>query len=132
MNNSYYYFQNNSDQFLKITGASVGLGKRLKWPDDYFTLFNELSYQRYKLDNYIEGYFLFSDGTANNLSISSNFGRSSVDAPIYPRRGSSFSLSLQLTPPYSLINGKDFTDVTDQEKYNWMNTINGSLKPTGI
>jgi outer membrane protein insertion porin family len=120
MNNSYYYFQNNSDQFLKITGASVGLGKRLKWPDDYFTLFNELSYQRYKLDNYIEGYFLFSDGTANNLSISSNFGRSSVDAPIYPRRGSSFSLSLQLTPPYSLINGKDFTDVTDQEKYNWI------------
>jgi outer membrane protein insertion porin family len=120
MNNSYYYFQNNSDQFLKITGASVGLGKRLKWPDDYFTLFNELSYQRYKLDNYIEGYFLFSDGTANNLSISSNFGRSSVDQPIYPRRGSSFSLSLQLTPPYSLINGKDFTDVTDQEKYNWI------------
>jgi outer membrane protein insertion porin family len=120
MNNSYYYFQNNSDQFLKITGASLGLGKRLKWPDDFFTLFNELSYQRYKLENYIEGYFLFSDGTANNLSISSSFGRNSVDQPIYARRGSSFNLSLQLTPPYSLINGKDFTDVTDQEKYKWI------------
>lgn len=120
MNNSYYYFQNDSDQFLKITGASVGMGKRLKWPDDFFTLYNEVSFQRYKLENYVEGYFLFSDGTANNLSFSTNFGRNSVDQPIYARRGSSFSLNLQFTPPYSLISGKDFSDVTDQEKYNWI------------
>jgi len=123
MNPSYYSYYSNfnelSDRFLKITGASIGLGRRLKWPDDFFTLFNELSFQRYNLKDY-QGYFLFSNGKANNLSISTNFGRNSVDQPIYPRRGSSFSLSIQLTPPYSLINGKSYENVSDQEKYNWI------------
>ena len=125
MNNSYYsYFDRNSsasDQYIKISGAAIGLGKRLKWPDDFFTLYNELSYQRYKLKDYV-GYFIFSDGTSHNLSFTSTFGRNSVSQPIYPRNGSSFSLSLQLTPPYSLVNGKDFSqpDMVDADKYRWI------------
>ncbi|HYW97376.1 MAG TPA: outer membrane protein assembly factor BamA [Bacteroidales bacterium] len=125
MNSSYYSYLRGdnraNDQYIKISGASVGLGKRLNWPDDFFTLFNELSYQRYKLKDYV-GYFLFSNGTSHNLSYNINFGRNSVSQPIYPRNGSSFSLSLQLTPPYSLINGKDYSKpgISDQEKYKWI------------
>jgi outer membrane protein insertion porin family len=117
--NSTYFWDTSSDKYIKISGASLGLGKRVTWPDDFFTLFNEMGYQRYKLKDY-EGYFLFSNGTSHNLSLSSTFGRSSVDQPIYARYGSSFSLSLQLTPPYSLINGKDYSNVSDQEKYKWI------------
>ncbi len=119
MNNFDYWTLKSSDQFIKISGASVGLGKRLKWPDDFFTLYNDFSYQRYKLEDWV-GYFLFSDGISNNISLTTNFGRNSVDQPIYPRMGSSFSLSLQLTPPYSLINNKDFTTVSMEEKYKWI------------
>ncbi len=121
MNSSYYWDRNATDKYIKISGASVGLGKRLKWPDDFFTLYNEVSYQRYKLKDYV-GYFLFSDGTSHNLSFTTNFGRNSVSQPIYPRNGSSFSLSLQVTPPYSLISGENFgrPGITDQEKYRWI------------
>ncbi len=118
MNNSYYWGQ-ISDQFLKISGVALGLGRRLSWPDDYFTLLNEFSYQRYKLEDW-EGYFLFSNGNSNNFSFSTVFGRNSVDQPIYPRRGSSFSLNLQITPPYSVIANKDFTNAADEEKYKWI------------
>ncbi len=120
MNNAYSFFSTSeSDQYLKISGASVGLGRRLSWPDDFFTLYNDVSFQRYRLQDWT-GYFLFTDGISNNLSFTTNFGRNSIDAPIYPRRGSSFSLSLQVTPPYSLISGQDFTNATDQEKYRWI------------
>lgn len=120
MNNAYSFFSNSeADQFLKISGASVGLGRRLSWPDDFFTLYNDISFQRYRLEDWT-GYFLFTDGISNNLSVSTNFGRNSIDAPIYPRRGSSFSLSLQVTPPYSLISGQDFSNASDQEKYRWI------------
>ncbi len=121
MNTSNYWEKNPADQFIKISGASVGLGKRLRWPDDFFTLYNEVSYQRYKLKDYV-GYFLFSNGTSHNLSYTFNFGRNSVSQPIYPRNGSSFNLSLQVTPPYSLITGKDFSvsGISDQQKYRWI------------
>ncbi|MCB9014092.1 MAG: outer membrane protein assembly factor BamA [Bacteroidales bacterium] len=121
MNSSYgYYSSVEKDQYMKITGASLGLGKRLKWPDDFFTLYNELTYQRYSLKDYT-GYFFFTNGNSNNLSFSTTLGRSSVSQPIYPRNGSSFSLSLQLTPPFSAISGKDFSNVTAQEeKYKWI------------
>ena len=125
MNNSYYSYlsdnKNVPDQYIKISGAAIGLGRRLNWPDDFFTLYNELSYQRYKLKDYV-GYFLFSNGTSHNLSFTTTFGRNSVSQPIYPRNGSSFSLSLQVTPPYSLISGKDYNKpgITDQERYRWI------------
>ena len=122
MNNSYsYYYQDsyNNNQFMKISGASIGLGRRLNWPDDFFTLYNELGYQRYNLSDYT-GYFIFSDGKSNNFSLNTNFGRNSVDQPIYPRKGSSFTLGLQFTPPFSLINNKDYTTMSDIDKYRWI------------
>jgi outer membrane protein insertion porin family len=118
-NNSRYFTQ-KSDQYLRITGASVGLGRRLRWPDDFFLMYNELSYQRYNLKDWF-GYFIFDNGYSNNVSFKTKFSRNSIDQPIYPRRGSSFSLSLQLTPPYSLIKSDvDYTSLSDQEKYRWI------------
>jgi outer membrane protein insertion porin family len=108
-----------TSQEIDITGVSVGLGKRLKWPDDYFTSYTELNYQYYTLHNYVSA-FLFSNGYANNFSIQQTFSRNSIDAPIYPRKGSQTSFTLQFTPPYSLINGKDYTKMSDAEKYKFI------------
>lgn len=114
------YFYQTSNQYFQVTGASVGIGTRLKWPDDYFTIYNELGIQNYKLSNWA-GYFIFTDGQSNNLSYKVTLGRNSTDQMIYPRTGSNFSLSLQITPPYSLFNGKDYTEpMPDSEKYKWI------------
>lgn len=110
---------NPNRQALGIWGASVGLGRRLNWPDDYFTLYNEVSYQYYNLQNW--GNFIFGTGFANNLSFKTIFSRNSIDAPIYPRRGSQTSLSLQLTPPYSLFDGRDnYNKLSNQERYRFV------------
>ncbi len=110
-----------SRQSMIIDGVTTGLGKRLKWPDDFFSLYAELGYQRYSLNNYSYYNFLFRNGEANMLSITARLTRfSSAPSLIYPRRGSSFSISLQATPPYSLITGKDYSNATDQEKYRWI------------
>ncbi len=106
-------------QSINITGLSVGLGQRLKKPDDYFSIYTEANYQYYVLDNY-SSTFLFSDGYSNNISLQETVSRNSVDAPIYPRLGSQFSFTLQLTPPYSLFNNKDYTNLTDQQKYKFI------------
>ena len=103
---------------MKITGASLGLGRRLSWPDDFFSLVNSLSFQRYDLENWT--YFLIKNGISNNFSFSTNFARNSTDQIIYPRRGSDFSLGLQITPPYSLINGKDYSTMTLEERFKWI------------
>ena len=118
---SYYYPSlSEDDGSMNITGASLGLGRRLNWPDDFFTLMNEISIQRYNLKNYF-GYFLFGEGISNNFSISTTFGRNSITpSPIYPRSGSSFAFTMQLTPPYSKLNGKDFSKVPDTELYRWI------------
>ncbi len=118
-NNSSYFYQRSS-MSMQVIGASVGIGQRLKWPDSYFTLYTGLDYQRYILTSWT-GHFIFSDGVSNNFSFKAIFGRNSTDQPIYPRRGSEFSLGLQITPPYSLLNGKDYTQpMTDSEKYKWI------------
>ncbi len=104
---------------IVITGGSVGLGKRLKWPDDYFSLYHELDYQYYQLNNYTSG-FLFTNGYANNLYFQHTLSRNSIDAPIYPRSGSQVSLTLQWTPPYSFFNGLDYSKASDQEKYKFI------------
>jgi outer membrane protein insertion porin family len=105
---------------ITITGVSVGLGKRLRWPDDYFTLYNEISYQYYVLNNF-SSTFLFNNGTSNNLSFSTTFSRNSIDQPIYPRTGSQVSLTAQFTPPYSLVfpdrKDIDYKTATDAVKY---------------
>ena len=109
----------DSRQAIAINGLSVGLGQRLTVPDDYFNIYHEASFQHYELDNY-SSTFLFSDGYANNISFQETISRNSVDAPIYPRIGSQFSFTLQLTPPYSLFSNKDYSTATDQEKYKFI------------
>ena len=118
-NNSYssYY---NPDKSVKMYGLSVGWGKRLSWPDDYFTLSTELSFQRYILKDW--NYFPVTDGSCNNFSLGITLGRVSTDNQIYPRRGSEFAVSVQLTPPYSLFDGVDYSkyDLTNQDDINQM------------
>jgi outer membrane protein insertion porin family len=105
---------------VTISGISVGLGRRLSWPDDYFMLYQEINFQHFQMDKWTQ--FLFSDGQANNLFYRINITRSSVDQPIYPRLGSEFTISLQITPPYSLFNNIDYKDkaISNQEKYKWI------------
>ena len=98
------------DRQMEVFGFSASLGKRLKWPDSFFVLYNGLSWQTYKLTNWYSGYFIFDDGLANNLSYTVNLSRNSTDQMIYPRQGSEFSASLALTPPYSLFRKYDFDD----------------------
>ncbi|MBP3419892.1 MAG: outer membrane protein assembly factor BamA [Marinifilaceae bacterium] len=110
----------DDSQHMNIWGLSVGLGRRLKWPDDYFTMYNGLSYQHYDLKNW--PYYVFENGTSNNLAITTTIRRSSIDNPNYTRSGSDFSLSLSFTPPYSLFNGKNYANknMTSEERYRWV------------
>lgn len=108
---------------FRVTGAGIGLGQRLQVPDDYFTLYLELSYKRYNINNYGDYAMIFNKGVSNNLSIKAVLGRSSSGPnPIFPTMGSEFSVSAELTPPYSYMNGKDYTDpnMTLQERYKWI------------
>ena len=105
-NSSYLYLSH--DRMLEIYGFSASLGNRLKWPDNYFVLYNGLSWQTYKLTNWYSGYFFFDDGLSHNLSYTLSLNRNSTDQQIYPRMGSDFSFSVQLTPPYSLFRKHTF------------------------
>ncbi|MFO7671515.1 MAG: outer membrane protein assembly factor BamA [Bacteroidales bacterium] len=122
MNQAMYSYWNPGDvpdQYMKVTGAALGLGRRLSWPDDFFTLYNGVSYQRYRMKDYSG--FLAQNGTFNNLSFTVTLGRNSQDQIIYPRSGSNLSLSLQITPPYSLFNPEfDYATAPDEEKYKWV------------
>ena len=117
-NNAYYIWQ-SATSYFRSYGLSIGLGKRLSWPDPYFTFYGELAYQRYGLKNYSS--FVMSNGNANMLSLRLVLARNSTDQPIYPRRGSDISLSLQITPPFSSFNKKDYSNpnMSDQERYRW-------------
>ncbi len=97
----------SNDKVMQVYGFTGGIGTRLKWPDDYFTFYNGLSWQVYDLKNWFSGYFMFTDGRSHNLSYTSTLSRTSTDQQIYPRAGSVFSASLQLTPPYSLFRKND-------------------------
>ena len=102
---------------MEVFGAAVGLGNRLNWPDNYFVLYNELSWQTYKLKNWNYN-FLFNTGTSHNASYKISLNRNSTDQPIYPRSGSDLLLSLQLTPPDALFRSKDTDDknISDKKK----------------
>ena len=136
--NSYYgynnYYGDNYDysyaydpsKSLQMFGVAVGFGKRLNWPDDYFTLSAELGYQLYKLKDWEYLYFM-QNGTSHSITLNLTLARNSIDNPIYTRRGSQFSLSLQLTPPYSLFNNVDYSklDPSNNKKdretmYKWI------------
>lgn len=128
--NDYYNsaIQNAYDpnKSLQLVGVSLGLGKRLNWPDDYFTLSGELSYQAYILKNWEYLYYM-NTGTSHSITLGATLARSSIDNPIYTRRGSQFSLSVQLTPPYSAFDKKDYKALRDantvaskKEMYKWI------------
>ena len=126
--NSYenYY---DPDKYVKLFSIYAGWGKRLNWPDDYFTLSLQLQYQRYMLRNW--RYFIMSNGSANNLNLNIALNRTSTDNQLFPRRGSDFSVSLTITPPWSKWDGKDYANLAkdsnsptflqeQQEKYRWI------------
>jgi outer membrane protein insertion porin family len=110
-------------QVFKTTGASISYGRLLKWPDDFFVWSNSISYQRYKLDNWQSfgsDEIGFTDGFANSVAINTVISRTSTSAPIYPTDGSEFSLSIQATPPFSLLNSKDYENISAQDKFKWI------------
>lgn len=103
---------------LIILGGGIGFGKRLKVPDDNFIFQAELNYQEYRLKNWFQD-FIISNGRSSNLSLKLTLSRISIDQPTYPRSGSNFSASVQFTPPYSLLNNKDYTQLSIGQKYRW-------------
>jgi len=111
----------------QITGFTIGIGKRLQVPDDFFTFSNSVNFQQYKLEN-SQSFFSFKDGTSNNINYTATLGRNSVDQPTFPRRGSSFSLSLKVTPPYSLFRDANYADSSDQVKYKYMEFYKWNFK----
>ena len=130
-NSSYYNYTNyyDPDKYVKMFNVSVGFGKRLRWPDDYFHFMAELSYTRYMLKSW--QYFLISDGNCNNINLTLNLNRASTDHPFFPRKGSELQASVTLTPPYSLWDGRDYKNLANnyqsssyqreaQEKYRWI------------
>ena len=137
----------NNDQYMEVYGFAAGIGKRLKWPDNYFVLYNQLSWQTYKLQDWAYQ-FMFDTGMSHNLSYTLSLSRNSTDQQIYPRVGSDFSFSLQLTPPYSLIRKKnygvldadgkptkvedwreiDYNLQTSQDRYKWIEYHKWSFK----
>ncbi|MFT5640055.1 MAG: outer membrane protein insertion porin family [Cyclobacteriaceae bacterium] len=112
-------FTNETLGSLKVTGITISLGRRLQWPDDYFTLSNSIGFQKYDLFQF--GNSLgFSTGDANSFTFNTTLARSSVDNPMYPRTGSSVSLSASITPPYSLWSDLDYDNVDNATKYQWL------------
>lgn len=129
MSNGLYYNRSSAQFYsLQITGAGVTFSKRLKWPDDYFYMSHGLSYKHYVLDNYNSLNNLFTDGTANDISYSFSLSRNSYDSPIFTRNGSELSLTTFLTPPFSLLSGKDYSNATPQEKYKWVEYYKVNLR----
>ena len=137
----------NNDKFMEVYGFAAGIGKRLKWPDNYFVLYNQLSWQTYKLQNWAYQ-FMFDTGISHNLSYTLSLSRNSTDQQIYPRQGSNFSASVQFTPPYSLLRKKglagydkygneiqatnwreiDYNLQTSEERYRWVEYHKWSFK----
>ena len=130
-NNYYNNYESylDDDKYVQLFGLSVGWGKRLRWPDDYFQLSVSLSYQRYMLRDW--QYFIISNGNCNNINLGITLARTSTDNQMFPRRGSEFMASVTLTPPWSKFDNKDYsklaTDRTSatyeqeqQEKYRWI------------
>ncbi|PWG06885.1 outer membrane protein assembly factor BamA [Polaribacter aquimarinus] len=116
-------FDVDRSRSLGIIGASVGLGQRLKWPDDYFQLSQTIAYQSFRLKNYgfRVGADVLSQGTLNNLSYSANISRNSAGPSlIFPTYGSEFSFGVKATFPYSLVNNKDYSNLDTEEKYKWL------------
>lgn len=120
--NDYSYANYDKNIYLRTLGIAATFGKRLNWPDDYFAFYGELSYQRYDCKDWPKAYFGFTTGVSNNLSVGLTLMRNSINNPIYTRRGSSFSVSLHITPPYSAFDKKDYANMAadDPMRYKWI------------
>ena len=129
--NGYNNYENyyDPDKYIQMYGASIGWGKRLRWPDDYFTLSLQMAYTRYEMKNW--NYLMITNGSSNNLNFSISLNRTSTDNQLFPRRGSEFTASLTLTPPWSKFYKKDYANLGKdpksptyqdemQEKYRWV------------
>ena len=146
--NSYLAFNIlNNDEYMEVYGFAAGIGKRLKWPDNYFVLYNQLSWQTYKLQDW-QYQFMFDTGISHNLSYTLSLSRNSTDQQIYPRQGSNFSASVQFTPPYSLLRKEglagydkygneikatnwkeiDYNLQTSEQRYRWIEYHKWSFK----
>tara|TARA_B100001057_G_scaffold152582_1_gene152644 strand:- start:959 stop:3484 length:2526 start_codon:yes stop_codon:yes gene_type:complete len=122
--------QDEQRQEIQVTGLSFGVGKRLKNPDDYFTVYNGLNFMQYKLSN-SQSFFSFRNGVSNNVNYNINIGRNSVDQINFPRQGSNFLLSLKLSPPYSMFDDiDDYSTLSDQEKFEWVEYYKWKFKAT--
>ena len=129
---SYYNNYENyydPDKYIQVYGVNVGWGKRLRWPDDYFTLSLMLNYLRYEMKNW--QYLMITNGASNNLNLNISLNRTSTDNQLFPRRGSEFTLSLSLTPPWSSFDKKDYKNLATnyqspdyqsqiKDKYRWI------------
>jgi len=116
----YDFFTGRADksQYMQISGASLGIAKRLRVPDDYFTLSQAVQYQLFDLKNYYTGLFTFGDGKANNLNYTISLSRNNTYTnPIFPVGGSTFTLSGKFTLPYSLITGEDFSNMEERPEF---------------
>ena len=111
--NNAYEYSYDPDKSIQLFGLSVGYGKRLNWPDDYFQFMATLNYQLYMMKDW--DYFLVQNGNCHNINLELLLQRSSIDNPLYTRSGSTFSLSVSATPPYSLWDGKDYGSMSDQD-----------------
>jgi len=107
-------------QKIAITGVTLGQGKRLKWPDDYFTLYHALEYRRFDINNYPFVGGNFTTGIANSVAYTLSLRRDNRDLPIFPTRGSSIAFSLEATPPVSLLDGRDYTKLSTEEKFKFI------------
>ena len=117
-NSGYYDYTSmmDDDKYIKLFGLSIGWGKRLRWPDNYFQLMMQLSYTRYILRDW--SYFIISNGNCNNVNLGITLSRTSTDNQLFPRRGSEFMASLTLTPPWSAFDKKDYANLATAATYN--------------
>ena len=123
--NSYYYNYESmldDDKNIRMFGASIGWGKRLRWPDDNFQLVANIGYTRYMLRDW--NYFYIANGNCNNLNLGLTLSRTSVNSPLYPSSGSEVQLSLTVTPPWSLFDNKDYSKLAlDQTSATYENEL---------
>ena len=107
-------------QKIGITGVTLGQARRLKWPDDYFTLFQSFEYRRFNINNYPLVGASFTNGIANSVAYTFNLRRDNRDLPIFPTRGSSIGFTLEATPPVSLLDGRDYSKLSPTEKFRFI------------
>jgi outer membrane protein insertion porin family len=107
--------------FFKITGVTLGLSKRITWPDDYFSISNSLQFQNYEFNQFGTSFGLsYPTGNSKSVILNTTVARNNVDNTIYPRQGSNIILSMNLTPPYTSLNKSLNEESADQEKYQWL------------